>query len=407
MPRPGGSDEIDDGALNRDATVIAVSVDPYHRAVVAYGHRSAVSIAELFVEQVLMPISPRARFERRSDLQWLISLSADDGGHDALIDAARRKLGAHTVSDGDRSAFLDVCMGVAVSADLRAVSDETDLVRHADAALCVALTRRVHVEFAHPGMVRQISAEVDLAAWLTRSVERDFSVFYQPIVAMADRRVVGYESLLRWHTESGVLAPDAFLAVAEGISLLAPIGRHAIGEAIRDLAGDISEMAGEEAFVSLNLSGQQLSDEGLVRYIDGLIRDHHVEPSRVWIEVREDQVIRLETSAARTVNGLHDLGCTICVDDLGAGFSALRYVRDLPVDVLKVDRTLIAQLVHSHSDRAVVRAISEMAAATGLRMVAEGIESDDVLEVLTEFGFDYAQGFFFGRPEPLASWTGQ
>ncbi|ATD69736.1 MULTISPECIES: EAL domain-containing protein [Gordonia] len=393
--------------LSRGATVIAVEVDPYHRAVVAYGHGAVVSIAESFVAQVLMPISPRARFERRSDLQWLITLSATDGGHDALIDAARRKLGAHTVSDGDRSGFLDVCMGVAVGADLDGVSDEADLVRHADAALCVALTRRVHVEFAHPSMVRQISAEVDLTAWLTRSVERDFSVFYQPIVAMPDRRVVGYESLLRWHTESGVLAPDAFLAVAEGISLLAPIGRHAIGEAIRDLAADISRMTGDEGFVSLNLSCQQLSDDGLVAYIDGLIRDYRVDPARVWIEVREDQVIRLETSAARTVNALHDLGCTICVDDLGAGFSALRYVRDLPVDVLKVDRTLIDQLVHSHSDRAVVRAISEMAAATGLRMVAEGIESDDVLEVLTEFGFDYAQGFFFGRPEPLSTWTGR
>ncbi|MDS1114696.1 EAL domain-containing protein [Gordonia westfalica] len=393
--------------LNRGATVIAVSVDPYHRAVVAYGHGAAVSIAELFVEQVLMPISPRARFERRSDLHWLISLSSEDGGHDALIDAARRKLGAHTVSDGDRSGFLDVCMGVAVGADLESVCDEADLVRHADAALCVALTRRVHVEFARSSMVRQISAEVDLAAWLTRSVERDFSVFYQPIVAMPDRRVVGYESLLRWHTESGVLSPDAFLAVAEGISLLAPIGRHAIGEAIRDLATDISDLAGEEAFVSLNLSAQQLSDDGLACFLDGLIRDHGVDPARVWIEVREDQVIRLETSAARTVNALHDLGCTICVDDLGAGFSALRYVRDLPVDVLKVDRTLIAQLVHSHSDRAVVRAISEMAAATGLRMVAEGIESDDVLGVLTELGFDYAQGFFFGRPQPLATWAGR
>ncbi len=195
-----------------------------------------------------------------------------------------------------------------------------------------------------------------------------------------------------------------------GRGYLAPraIGRHAIGEAIRDLATDISDLAGgEEAFVSLNLSAQQLSDDGLACFLDGLIRDHGVDPARVWIEVREDQVIRLETSAARTVNALHDLGCTICVDDLGAGFSALRYVRDLPVDVLKVDRTLIAQLVHSHSDRAVVRAISEMAAATGLRMVAEGIESDDVLGVLTELGFDYAQGFFFGRPQPLATWAGR
>lgn len=162
-----------------------------------------------------------------------------------------------------------------------------------------------------------------------------------------------------------MLAPDAFLSVAEGISLLAPIGRHAIGEAIRDLSGEITRNVGPSTFVSLNLSGQQLWDDGLVSYVHGLIDGHGVEPSRVWVEVREDQAIRVDTSASRAIDALHDLGCTICIDDLGAGFSALRYVRDLPVDVLKVDRTLIAQLADSSPDRAVVRAIGEMAAATG------------------------------------------
>ncbi|WP_439031813.1 EAL domain-containing protein [Gordonia terrae] len=397
--------------LTFGTSVIAVSVDPYHRAVVAYGYATSVSAAERFIEEVLMPISPRAQFRRRSDLQWLIVLPWTDGGEDergrnALIDAARTKLGAHTVSDGDRSWFLDVCMGVAVGNDELDAQTDEELIRHADAALCIALKRRTAVAFAHPNMLRHIRAEVDLAGWLTRSVERDFSVFYQPIVAVADRSVVGYESLLRWHTESGVLAPDAFLSVAEGISLLAPIGRHAIREAIRDLAGDISRVMGEQTFVSLNLSGQQLWDDGLVSYVEGLIEGHGVDPSRVWVEVREDQAIRVDTSASRAIDALHDLGCTICIDDLGAGFSALRYVRDLPVDVLKVDRTLIAQLADSSSDRAVVRAIGEMAAATGVRMVAEGIESEHLMPILEDFGFDFAQGYLFGRPAPLADLFG-
>ncbi|WP_238421481.1 EAL domain-containing protein [Gordonia sp. 'Campus'] len=397
--------------LTFGTSVIAVSVDPYHRAVVAYGYATSVSAAERFIEEVLMPISPRAQFRRRSDFQWLIILPWTDGGEDergrsALIDAARTKLGAHTVSDGDRSWFLDVCMGVAVGNDELDAHTDEDLIRHADAALCIALNRRTAVAFATPHMLRHIRAEVDLAGWLTRSVERDFSVFYQPIVAVADRSVVGYESLLRWHTESGVLAPDAFLSVAEGISLLAPIGRHAIGEAIRDLSGDISRAMGEQTFVSLNLSGQQLWDDGLVSYVEGLIEGHGVDPARVWVEVREDQAIRVDTSASRAIDALHDLGCTICIDDLGAGFSALRYVRDLPVDVLKVDRTLIAQLADSSSDRAVVRAIGEMAAATGVRMVAEGIESEHLMPILEDFGFDFAQGYLFGRPAPLADLFG-
>lgn len=397
--------------LTFGTSVIAVSVDPYHRAVVAYGYETSAAAAERFIEQVLMPISPRARFQRRSDFDWLIHLpwtgaGDDESGRNALIEAARTKLGAHTVSDGERNWFLDVCMGVAVGDVHLAAESEDDLVRHADAALCIALSSRTAVAFASPTMLRHIRAEVDLAGWLTRSVERDFSVFYQPIVAVPDRRVVGYESLLRWHTESGVLAPDAFLSVAEGISLLAPIGRHAIGEAIRDLSGAITRNVGASTFVSLNLSGQQLWDDGLVSYVHGLIDGHGVEPSRVWVEVREDQAIRVDTSASRAINALHDLGCTICIDDLGAGFSALRYVRDLPVDVLKVDRTLIAQLADSSPDRAVVRAIGEMAAATGVKMVAEGIESEALLPMLEEFGFDYAQGFLFGRPAPLVELFG-
>jgi EAL domain-containing protein (putative c-di-GMP-specific phosphodiesterase class I) len=248
--------------------------------------------------------------------------------------------------------------------------------------------------------------EVGVANRLAAAVERDFHLHYQPIVTLPDLRPVGFESLLRWHTGDDVLSPAVFLAAAEATSLIVPIGRRAIGDAIRTLATDIWSTCGEDAFVSINLSGQQLWDDSIVDHIGGLIRTNDVDPQRVWIEIREDEAIRLGTAAAQAIHELHEIGCTICVDDLGAGYSALRYVRDLPVDVLKVDRTLIAGLTTNTSDRAVVQAICDMSRATGMTTLAEGVETEEVLAELGGLGFDMAQGYLFGKPEPPSTQFG-
>lgn len=231
-------------------------------------------------------------------------------------------------------------------------------------------------------------------------------VYYQPIVRLSDDVTVGWESLLRWTTAGSVRSPDAFMPVAEATSLIIPIGRRAIRAVFADLAGRIGRTEGDEAFVSINLSAKQLWDESLPAYFSELGAEYGVEPSRVWIEVSEIDVIRPVGAAARTLFALHDLGCTICVDDLGSGFSALRYVRDLPVEVLKVDRTLVTPLPDSTADRAVVDAICTMAKATGLRVVAEGIETQDELDEVNKLCFDLGQGYLLGRPAAAAALFG-
>ncbi|MCF3940167.1 MULTISPECIES: EAL domain-containing protein [Gordonia] len=386
-----------------EAAVIAFCADPFHRAATAYGHRSSATMAERFVERVLKPLSPTSRFERRSDLEWLISLSPMDGNPDAFVTASRVRSGAHPVEVDGQTTFLDVCMGVAARDQLPEVTDRVNLVQCADAALCLALIRQHHVVFADAETLPLVREHVAIGNRLAEAKPEDFRLHYQAIVRADDRRPVGFESLLRWYVDSAVLTPQTFLPAAQATSLILPIGQHTIETAIRTLAVEITSSFGDDAFVSINLSAQQLWADDIVNHIGELIAANSVAPQRVWIEVREDEVIRLGSAAARAIEGLDELGCAICVDDLGAGYSALRYVRDLPVDVVKVDRSLISGAVDDTSDRAVVQAICDMARATGMTTLAEGVETETMLSMVVGLGFDLAQGYLFGKPEPASS----
>lgn len=126
-------------------------------------------------------------------------------------------------------------------------------------------------------------------------------------------------------------------------------------------------------------------------------------PGQIWIEVQENEVIDFDTEAQRAVERLHESGCTISIDDLGSGFSALRYVRDLPVDVVKVDRALISAIADDPADRAVVRAICEMAETMDISTVAEGVERKADFDSVVELGFQFAQGIYFGAPGPFGA----
>ncbi|MEE3851318.1 EAL domain-containing protein [Gordonia sp. LSe1-13] len=385
-----------------EAAVIAFCADPYHRAATAYGHPTSAAMAERFIDRVLKPLSPHSSFDRRSDLEWLIALSPMDGDPEAFVTASRVRSGAHAVDVDGQTTFLDVCMGVAVRDQLPAIGDHSDLVRCADAAMCFALIRQHHVVFADAETLPLVREQVEIGNRLAAARPEDFRLHYQPIVRPDDRSPVGFESLLRWYVDSAVLTPQSFLQAAQATSLIVPIGEHAIGTAIRNLAGEITPVFGDDAFISINLSAQQLWADDIVTYIGELIAANGVASQRVWIEVREDEVIRLGSAAARAIEGLDELGCTICVDDLGAGYSALRYVRDLPVDVLKVDRGLISGVIDDASDRAVVQAICDMARTTGMTTLAEGVETEEVRAAVVDLGFDLAQGYLFGKPEPAS-----
>ncbi len=364
-----------------------------------------MDIAEAFVDEVLERTGTTAEIIRRSDLEWLAYLDETD---DAAVELLYQpwSYGSHAV-DVDGSVYLlEVAMGIVRAADFPPAVTEEEIIAAADAALSRALVDGLSAVIANPSLTQSLRREISVANALITADDADFPVYYQPIVRLSDDVTVGWESLLRWTSAGSMHSPDAFMPVAEATSLIIPIGRRAIRRVFADLAGRIGRMEGDEAFVSINLSAKQLWDESLPAYFAELGAEYGVEPRRVWIEVCEIDVIRPAGAAARTLFALHDLGCTICVDDLGSGFSALRYVRDLPVEVLKIDRTLVTPLPDSSADRAVVDAICTMAKAAGLRVVAEGIETEDELDEVNKLSCDLGQGYLLGRPAAAADLFG-
>jgi EAL domain-containing protein (putative c-di-GMP-specific phosphodiesterase class I) len=240
---------------------------------------------------------------------------------------------------------------------------------------------------------------------LARALDREeLVVFYQPIVETATRRWVGVEALLRWqHPTRGLLAPAEFLDVAEQTGLIVPIGSWVLSEACeqvqrwnRDLPAD------EHLAVSVNLSGRQLTEPDLADSISASLRQAGIDPHalRLVLEVTETLLPADEDEARRRLIELHDLGIQLAIDDFGTGYSSLRYVRDLPISTIKIDRSFISGLGQSDHDEAIVNAVTQLARTLGLRVVAEGVETEAQFAFLSRVGCDYSQGYLFGRPQP-------
>ncbi|MFN3599984.1 MAG: EAL domain-containing protein [Dietzia sp.] len=297
--------------------------------------------------------------------------------------------------------FVQSRVGLATAAVV-GTADLDVLVRAAFGAAHVAMETGVHVHEATDSLLAEIRREAELRTAMARAVRGDFELHYQPIVDLTTTRVRGYESLLRWRSGDELLAPPAFLAAAEEASLILPIGRDGTRTALGQVARWNEERTAEPFFMSVNYSARQLSDALLLPHITRVLEERGLEASTLWVEITERDLIDFDSPAARTIEELADLGCVICVDDLGTGFAALRYLADLPVSVAKVDRSLVCAVTGDPSIRSIVGAVCDISRSLGIDTVAEGVERSDQIPMLRELGFTHAQGFHFGRPAPAA-----
>jgi predicted signal transduction protein with EAL and GGDEF domain len=340
--------------------------------------------------------------------EFVVILRAVQGTDQVHETAVRinQALGAPMVVDG-RTLVTTVSIGVALFP--RDGTDMGELLRQSDTAMYQAKDRgRNNFQLFSPGMDRRLKERIAIESSLRAALQSgQLDVHYQPIVDIESHHVVALEALVRWkHPNHGYVRPERFVGIAEEAGLIVPIGDFVLQRALED-AVSWRQAGGELVPISYNVSAVQLQRSNLADHIARLTRKHGLEPSMLQVELTESAVFERREARSReaqqdAVAALRELGVRVAIDDFGVGYSSLSYLKRWRVDVLKIDRSFVRDLVTDLSDLAIVSAIIAMARHLHIEVVAEGIEGWQQLEKLRNLGCAYAQGFLFARPVPAA-----
>ncbi len=281
------------------------------------------------------------------------------------------------------------------------------LLQRADVAMYVAKSDRIGIAVYTPDQDRHTHRRLTLITELRMGLdENQFCLEYQPILHLPSNVVTGVEALVRWnHPRQGRVMPDGFIHLAEQTGLINPLTTIILETAIREWSQSPTV---PPLTVAINLSPRTLQDPGLPRRIADMIAVYGVPPESLALEITENILMSDPARSMDSLTRLHEMGVRIVIDDFGTGYSSLSYLRRLPIDELKIDRSFIAGLLTGH-DEVIVRSIIDLAHNLGLRAVAEGVESDEVLARLMALGCDAAQATFIRAPAPAAvvlAWIG-
>ncbi len=282
--------------------------------------------------------------------------------------------------------------------------DASTLLKNADLALYAAKERgRGQFAFFSSDMAEHARERMSLERHLAVATEKgEFSLEFQPQVELPSGQIVACEALLRWrHPELGPVSPGRFIPVAESSGLILPIGAWVLDQACRQAAAWYA--AGLRLPVAVNLSVAQLTQTNFVQTVIEALGRHRLPPALIELEITESLLMDGGSEALGTLDELARMGISLAVDDFGTGYSSLAYLKRLPIDRLKIDRSFVSSVHSDRSDAAVVRAIIAIAQELELSVIAEGIESAEQAEALVRLGCRYAQGYHFGRPMSAAA----
>lgn len=306
----------------------------------------------------------------------------------------------HKMTIQDQEIHVKASIGVSVYPQ-----DGTDigsLLSNADAALYRAKEKGGNAyEFYSPEISKQANRRLSLENNLRKAIEDDqLVVYYQPKVDLSTGVASGMEALVRWnHPEQGIIPPDEFIPIAEETGLIKQLGQQVIEKSCEQFKKWLD--AGVPVTnISINVSAKQFREQDLVGILKNTLQKNQLDAKYIELELTESTLLKNEDNAECILKKLHDMGITISIDDFGTGYASLAYLKRLPIDILKIDRTFTDGILHDPDDIAIVNAIYGLARGFGLKLVAEGIETYDQLAKLTEMGVDYGQGYFWSPPLP-------
>lgn len=382
----------------KTVTLLFLDLDRFKLINDGLGHASGDSMLIQFSDRVSTSMRPTDTLARLGGDEFVLLL--DDLDADGLSRITDRILAM--ANQPYRINGRDVLLAATIGVAQTVTSDTTpsNLIAEADRAMSQAkLLGGNRVGFADPASSHASEDRLDLEVQLHHALESEqLRLAYQPVVDCRSGFIVGAEALIRWeHPTRGMVQPDQFLPVAEATGLIRPIGKWVLGEATRQLAEWSANVDGaDHLFMAVNASADQLTGTDFPAQIRRALDDHDIAADRLCVEVTETALIRDPSAARSTLNEISQSGVSIALDDFGTGYSPLTYLKQFPVDTIKIDRSFISYADVTPQDAVLVTAVIEFATALDKKVTAEGIETLEQLQLIQDA--HHYQGYLFSRP---------
>lgn len=389
---------------NKPTSLLIVDLDGFKEINDAFGHHAGDRVLQQVAARLRRTLRESDTVARLGGDEFALLLPLTDI-HGAELTARK------VLQDLDQPFLLDgrplvVHGSIGIGSFPAHASSGQELLQRADAAMYTAKSNRSGYVVYVPDKDRRTEQRLTITAALRTGIDaQQFVLDYQPIVDLRSGAVLGIEALLRWEHPDGRLMPEDFIRVAEHTGLITPLTEFSIDRAL----GEWPQKRGSaEAVITIaaNLSPRSLHNPSLPDRVRHMLRKHNVPADLLVLEITENIIMSDPERSTQCLTELHAMGVRISVDDFGTGYSSLSYLRRLPVDELKIDKSFVIGLA-SGEDDALVRSIIDLAHNLRLRVIAEGVETEEVRDRLRALGCDAAQGYFIHRPAPapkIADW---
>jgi diguanylate cyclase (GGDEF)-like protein len=384
---------------NRKVGVLFLDLDGFKHINDSLGHPIGDKLLQSIAKRLVDCVRSSDTVSRQGGDEFVVLLSEMEQSEDAAISALRllqAVADAHTIDQHD----LHVTASIGVSVFPDDGKDAETLIKNADIAMYQAKENgRQSYQFFKPAMNVRAVERQSIEESLRRALERkEFSLHYQPKIDLRTGKISGAEALIRWtHPVRGPVSPAQFIPVAEDCGLILPIGQWVLREACKQARVWVD--AGLPlATMAVNISSMEFRDDNFLESVFAALNETGLDPKSLELELTESVLMKRAESAASVLKTLRERGVQIAVDDFGTGYSSLSYLRKFPIDALKIDQSFVRQISSTPDDTTIVTAVISMGRSLKLRVVAEGVETQEELAFLQARQCDEAQGYYFSRP---------
>ncbi|MBE9568126.1 MAG: phosphodiesterase [Proteobacteria bacterium] len=390
---------------NKNAAFIIIKIRRFKEINTTYGFEKGDRYLNFVEEKLHAMLRPKDLIARTGDNEFSILLPALNNTSHALL--AANKIASefkHAVDIDGSKISPKIVMGISAKPDHGTTFDE---LRHA-ATLALQHAEKNNEDYLlHEATSSDMPPSLMLENEIQSALDDDeFSLFCQPKINLKSGSLYGGEALIRWNSKKyGFINTQYFIDILEGSSSLVPVTNWVLNVALRQCLRYQQIHPGFS--VAVNLSPSLLTNRSIVEVVSNAVSIWSVNPSSLILEVTEGAMMMNPEKSLEILNEFHQLGFGVSIDDFGTGYSSLAYLKDLPADEIKIDKSFVMNMADDKKDASIVKAAVDLAHTLGLKIVAEGVEDEKTLDILSEIGCDYAQGYYMAKPMPcddLMTW---